>query len=73
MKRDYRIQEFHLTEEDIDEPDIFASYEDYLENKRWVESKMKDPRTRVWQGENAYGIPATTYSFKEYDVWLGGE
>lgn len=34
---------------------------------------MKDPRTRVWQGENAYGIPATIYSFKEYDVWLGGE
>ena len=70
---EYRIQEFHLTEEDIDEPDLFASYDDYLENKRWVESKMKDPRTRIWEGENSYGIPAMIYSFKEYDVWLGGE
>ena len=69
----HRIQEFHITEEDIDEPDLFTSYDDYLENKRWVESKMKDPRTRIWEGENSYGIPATVYSFKEYDVWVGGE
>ena len=69
---DYRIQEHHITKDDIQEPDDFYSEKDYVDNKKWIEKKMKHPKTRISNHSDSSGKITTYYSIKEYDVWLGG-
>ena len=68
----YRIQEHHITKDDIQEPDDFYSERDYLDHKKWIDKKMKDSKTRISEYKDASGTNTTYYSIKEYDVWLGG-
>lgn len=67
----YCHQEHHLTIKDIDEPESFYSYQDYLDNKKWIEAVIKNPKTRISE-YNENETLTTYYSIKEYDVWVGG-
>jgi len=69
---EYRIQEHHITKNDFLEPDDFYSERDYLDNKKWINSKMKHPKTRISNHTDTSGKTTIYYSIKEYDLWLGG-
>lgn len=68
----YGHQEYHLTKKDIGEIDDFMTKQDFLENKKWIESVMRNPKTRINTYKNDDGTATKYYSIKEYDVWIGG-
>lgn len=72
LEWEYRHQEHHITKEDIGEPDDFLTFEDYLENKNYIENFMKNPNARITNYTNEAKETTTYYSIKECDVWIGG-
>lgn len=69
---EYRHQEHHITKDDIGEPEEFYSEQDFIDNKKWIENKMKHLKTRISEYKNDEKKTTTYYSIKEFDVWLGG-
>lgn len=69
---EYRHQEHHIREDDIDEPEMFATQRDYLDYKKWIDGVMKNPKTRIINYQNDDGTKTTYYSLRECDVWIGG-
>tara|TARA_R110000787_G_scaffold283365_1_gene396061 strand:+ start:8467 stop:9096 length:630 start_codon:yes stop_codon:yes gene_type:complete len=69
---EYRLQEHHLTIDDIGEPDEFYSLQDYKDNKKYVESVMENPKTRITSYKDDDGKTTTYFSIKDCDVWIGG-
>ena len=47
----YCHQEHHLTIKDIDEPESFYSYQDYLDNKKWIEKDLTSKFIEVVKDE----------------------
>lgn len=68
---EYRHQEHHLTMDDIGEVEDFMTEKDFLDNKKWVESVMRNPKTRISEYPDDENTP-TYYSIKDCDVWIGG-
>ncbi len=69
---EYRHQEHHIRESDIEEPEMFGTYRDYLDYKKWIDGVMKNPKTRINTYQNEDGTKDTYYSIKECDVWIRG-
>jgi len=67
---EYRHHEEHLDEDDIGLPYEYVSMNDYIENKKWVEKRMKKSH-RISTEKYDDGIVKTYHSFKTSDVWLG--
>ena len=67
---EYRHHEEHLSEDDIGQPDEYVSMNAYIENKKWVEKRMKKPH-RISKETYDDGVVKTYHSFKTADVWLG--
>ena len=62
-----RIDEDHIDDDAVGEPELYSKYRDYIETKKWFNKLMKKPhRTRK------YSDGAEFYSFAKGDVWLGG-
>jgi len=62
-----RIDEDHIDDDAVGEPELYSNYRDYIETKKWFHKLMKKPhRTRK------YSNGAEFYSFDKGDVWLGG-
>lgn len=70
---EYRHQEIHVTEDDLEAPDMFASHQDYVEHTKWVEGIMRHPKVRITKHPLEDGTEKTYYSIRECDVWLGGD
>jgi hypothetical protein len=70
LQWEHRIDEDHITKDDICEPDDYVSMEDFLTNKKWIEKIMKHPKTRITEDVDE-NKTTTYYSFKNSDVWLG--
>ena len=68
---EFRHQEYHLTIDDIGEPDDYYSLQDFIDNKKYVESVMKNTKTRISEYPDDENTP-TYYSIKDCDVWIGG-
>lgn len=73
LKWEYRHQEHHVTKSDIGFEEEFYTKQDFLNNKRWIERIMKDPRTRMNTYDADNGAKTTYYSIKECDVWIGSD
>lgn len=69
---EYRQQEFHFTADDLEEPELYATYQDYLSDKKWYERAMRDSKTRITKEISEGRETCIYYSKKECDVWLGG-
>ena len=71
LQWEHRIDENHFNEEDIEgDIDEWASEEDFLANKKWIEKRLKKPH-RISQEKYDDGVIKTYHSFKNADVWLG--
>ncbi len=66
------FQEIHVSEHDLEEPEMFASLDDYAEHTRWVQRIMQNPNARITKHLDAKEKEITYYSIKECDVWIGG-
>lgn len=71
LQWEYHHQEHHVTIKDIGEPEDYYSLQDFIDNKKWVEAIMKNPKTRVTE-YNDNGEKTIYYSIKDCDVWIGG-
>tara|TARA_Y100000034_G_scaffold137038_1_gene219264 strand:- start:206054 stop:206680 length:627 start_codon:yes stop_codon:yes gene_type:complete len=72
LKWELHHQEIHVSEYDLEEPEMFASMEDYREHTRWVQRIMQHPDARITKSLNSENKEITYYSLKECDVWIGG-
>lgn len=68
---EYRHQEHHITKDDIGEVEDFMTEKDFLDNKKWVESVINNPKTRISEYPDDENT-STYYSMKECDIWIGG-
>lgn len=73
LKWEYRHQEYHVTEDDKEDPEVFSTQRDYIDHIKWVERIMKHPKTRITELSDEDDSKKIYYSKKEYDVWLGGD
>lgn len=71
LQWEHRHFETHVCKLDIGVPDDFYSKEDYLQNKKWVERIMNNPKARKSEQKEFNGNITTYYSIKASDVWLG--
>jgi hypothetical protein len=71
LQWEHRHFETHVSELDIGEPEDYYSEKDYLENKKWVNNIMNNPKARKSEQEEFNGKTTTYYSIKASDVWLG--
>ena len=71
FKWEYALDEEHLDENFIGEPEEFLSEEEYFKNRKWFRSKLKGRHRRITEG-NPDGSNTTYYSFSYGRVWLGG-
>ena len=67
---EHRVDEEFLDNTEIGNPDDFETEKDYLENKKWFESKLKKPHKKTIY-KNPIGDIIESYAFKLGDVWLG--
>ena len=68
---EHRIHEDHINEDDISDVDDWISEDEFLTNKRWVEKRIKNPKTRITKNTDESGETTIYHSFKTSDVWLG--
>lgn len=62
---DYALEEEHLDEDFIGDPEDFISDAEFLKNRRWFRNKLKGPvRISSYDGKECYSI-------KKGNVWLG--
>jgi hypothetical protein len=67
---DYRLDEDHFDNSEPGSPELYATLEDYEEDKRWFQKILKKPhRTTVF--EQPIGEATESYSFKKGCIWLG--
>lgn len=68
---EHRIDEDHYNEEDII-GDVFewASEDEFLANKKWIEKRLKQPH-RITKEKYDGGAVKTFHSFRTSDIWLG--
>ena len=67
---EHRVDEEFLDNTQIGRLEDFATKKDYLENKKWFETKLKDPHRKTVYN-NPIGDITESYAFKLGDVWLG--
>jgi hypothetical protein len=71
LEWDYRLDEDHYDNNEVGEPDFFASKKDYEETKKWFDKLLKKPH-RIFKYNEPIGDITELYSFKRGDIWLGG-
>ena len=69
---DYRLDEDHYDNTEVQEPEIYASRQDYEDTKKWFEKLLKKPH-RTYKFKEPIGETTESYSFKRGDIWLGGK
>lgn len=64
---DFRLDEDHLDNNEVGEPEFYSTPKDFEESKKWFAKTLKKPHRTT-------KIDATTelYSFKRGHLWLGG-
>lgn len=68
---EHRIHEDHFEEEYlISDVNDWAFEKDFLENKKWIAKKMKQPH-RITEEKNNDNTIKKYFSFRVSDVWLG--
>ena len=69
---EHRMDEEFISDDEVGTLEDFATEEDFLENKRWVEAQLRMPhRTIIWKGDD--GKPKESYGFRQGEVWLGAK
>lgn len=71
LQWEHRHFETHVTQLDIGDPEDYYSMKDFNDNKKWVESIMKNPKSRISTHKEFNGNTTTYHSIKNTDVWLG--
>lgn len=69
---DYHWDEMHLEQADLGEPEDYASYQDYLEHKKWFNHLMKKP-LRKTDYQNQAGETIEAFAYHQGTVWVGGQ
>ncbi len=69
---EFRLDETHLSDTEIGNPDDYYSIEDYNQELTWF-NKMLKKKHRVTISTNPQADAKKYYSFKIGEVWLGGE
>lgn len=67
---EYRLDEEFLNNTEIGELEDYETEKDYLENKKWFESKLKKPHRKI-VFEKPIGNITESYGFKLGEVWIG--
>ncbi len=67
---DYRYDEDHFDNSEVGSPDLYATLEDYEEDKRWFQKMLKKPHTTT-KFKKPVEEATELYSFKKGIVWLG--
>jgi hypothetical protein len=69
---DYRLDEDYYDNNQVGEPEVYASRQDYEGAVKWFENLLKKPH-RTHRFKEAIGEATESYSFKRGDIWLGGQ
>lgn len=67
---EYRLDEDHFDNSELDEPDLYATLADYEKDKRRVEKMLKKPHSTT-KFKEPIGDVTESYSFEKGYVWLG--
>ncbi len=67
---EYRFDEDHFDNSEPGSLELYATLEDFEEDKRWFEQMLKKPH-RTTKFKKPIGEATESYSFKQGDVWLG--
>lgn len=69
---DYRLDEDHYDNNEVGEPEIYASRQEYEDTIKWFDKLLKKPH-RTYKFKEPIGETTESYSFKRGDLWLGGQ
>ena len=67
---EYRLDEYHLNNSVMGSREDYETLEEFEEEKKLLEDKLKKPHGTI-KTEEAIGGATEFYSFKKGDVWLG--
>jgi hypothetical protein len=66
---EYCLDEEHLQDDEVGNPNFYSSQKNYLETKKWFTKLLKKPHRTVKFEEEIYGF-TELYSFKKGDLWI---
>ena len=67
---EHRVEEQYLDKNYVGELEEYATEKDFVETKKWYESKLKKPHRKIIYKEPINDV-AETYAFKLGEVWIG--
>jgi hypothetical protein len=68
----FRSHENYYFNNEVGQPEQYATYKDYEETKHWFAALLKKPH-RSGKLQEPTGDATEYYAFKQGDVWIGGE
>ncbi len=69
---DYRFDEFHYDNDEVGSPEQYSTKQDYDDTKKWFQKLLKKPH-RTEKLKEPIGDSIECYSFKQGDLWVGGQ
>ncbi len=70
FKWEYRLDEEHINNGELGEPDDYYTQEEFNKEKKWYQNRLKNPH-RVIKYEVPFGNATEGYAFKKGVVWIG--